>query len=55
VYPAYKFYCQDSGYKPLAKNAFNHRLRELSYENKNVKSGGKQAKNWVGFKLKSEF
>lgn len=55
VYPAYKFYCQDSGYKPLAKNAFNHRLRELNYENKNVKSDGKQAKNWVGFRLKSEF
>ncbi len=24
-------------------------------QNKNVKSDGKQAKNWVGFRLKSEF
>ncbi|WP_449461495.1 primase-like DNA-binding domain-containing protein, partial [Streptococcus suis] len=29
VYPTYKQYCMDSGYKPLAKNSFNQRLVEL--------------------------
>ncbi|WP_438835630.1 phage/plasmid primase, P4 family [Streptococcus pluranimalium] len=55
VYPAYKFYCQDSGYKPLARNSFNQRMRELGYENKNIKSGKNQAKNWIGFQLKGDF
>lgn len=55
VYPEYRQYCIDSGYKPLARNSFNQRLRELNFENKNVKEGGKQVKSWIGFALKSEF
>ena len=55
VYPAYKFYCQDSGYKALARNSFNQRLRELNYENKNMREGYNQVKKWVGFRLKGDF
>ncbi|HEM3635992.1 TPA: DNA primase [Streptococcus suis] len=55
VYPTYRQYCIDSGYKPLARNSFNQRLRELNFENKNVKVGGKSTKSWIGFSLKNEF
>lgn len=55
VYPEYRQYCIDSGYKPLARNSFNQRLQELHFENKNVKVGGKSVRSWVGFTLKSEF
>ena len=55
VYPTYRQYCLDSGYKPLARNSFNQRLRELNYENKNLKIAGKSVKNWIGFGLKNDF
>ncbi|WP_457785714.1 phage/plasmid primase, P4 family [Streptococcus uberis] len=55
VYPAYKNYCMDSGYKPLARNSFVQRLNEMNYENKNSKIAGKTVRAWVGFRLKSEF
>lgn len=55
AYPAYKYYCQDSGYKPLARNSFAQRLNELNYENKNAKIGGKPVRCWVGFRLKNDF
>ena len=55
VYPTYRQYCLDSGYKPLARNSFNQRLKELNYENKNTKDKGKSVKKWVGFQLKNEF
>ncbi|WP_253952670.1 phage/plasmid primase, P4 family, partial [Streptococcus equi] len=55
VYPAYKFYCQDSGYKPLARNSFTQRMNELNFENKNAKMGGKTVRCWIGFRIKGEF
>lgn len=55
VYPAYKQYCVDSGYKPLAKNTFIQRLRELGFEDKLVKIGKKPVRSWVGFKLLDDF
>lgn len=55
VYPEYRQYCIDSGYKPLARNSFNQRLRELHFENKNVREGDKTTKKWIGFALKDEF
>lgn len=55
VYPEYRQYCIDSGYKPLARNSFNQRLRELNFENKSTKEGGKVVKKWVGFALKDDF
>lgn len=55
VYPTYRQYCIDSGYKPLARNSFNQRLRELNFENKSTKEGGKVVKKWVGFSLKDDF
>ncbi len=55
VYPTYRQYCIDSGYKPLARNSFNQRLKELNYENKNTKEKGKSVKKWIGFRLKDEF
>lgn len=55
VYPTYRQYCLDSGYKPLARNSFNQRLREMNFENKNIKTGGKSVKTWLGFSMKNEF
>lgn len=55
VYPTYRQYCLDSGYKPLARNSFNQRLRELNFENKSAKENGKVIKKWVGFSLKNDF
>lgn len=55
VYPTYKQYCIDSGYKPLAKNSFNQRMVELGYENKLIKIGKKPVRSWVGFCLNGDF
>ncbi|HEL2656174.1 TPA: DNA primase, partial [Streptococcus suis] len=55
VYPTYKQYCIDSGYKPLAKNSFNQRMVELGFENKLIKIGKKPVRSWVGFCLNDGF
>jgi len=55
VYTAYRQYCLDSGYKPLARNSFNSRMEELGFERKSAKIGGKVAKVWSGFSLEDEF
>ena len=54
AYTDYRIYCQNSGYKPLSRNSFVDRMKELGYENKAIKVGGKAVKCWVGIKTDSE-
>ncbi|MGL9749516.1 DNA primase family protein [Enterococcus sp. DIV0170] len=48
AYSDYVAYCKGSGYKPVTRNNFVSRMKELGYENKVVKIDGKSAKCWVG-------
>ncbi|HBI1976664.1 TPA: DNA primase, partial [Enterococcus faecalis] len=48
AYSDYVAYCKGSGYKPVTRNNFVSRMKELGYENKVVKIEGKTVKCWVG-------
>jgi putative DNA primase/helicase len=48
AYSDYVAYCKGSGYKPITRNNFVSRMKELGYENKPVKVDGKLVKCWVG-------
>lgn len=48
AYSDYVTYCKGSGYKPMTRNNFVNRMKELGYENKAVKIDGKAVKCWLG-------
>ena len=50
-YGEYTRYCKESGYKPMTRNNLVNRLKEIGYQNKNVKIDGKAVKCWVGIAM----
>ncbi len=54
VYPSYKSFCFNYGFKPVAVSALTKRLTELGYVNKSGRDKGKVSKYWYGFEVKDE-
>lgn len=48
AYSDYVTYCKGSGYKPMTRNNFVNRMKELGFENKPTRVDGKVMKCWQG-------
>lgn len=48
AYSDYVTYCKGSGYKPMTRNNFVNRMKELGFENKPTRVDGKVVKCWQG-------
>lgn len=48
AYDDYVIYCKSSGYKPMTRNNFVSRMKEVGFENKPIRIGGKVVKCWLG-------
>ncbi|MES5415216.1 phage/plasmid primase, P4 family [Enterococcus mundtii] len=48
AYSDYVSYCKGSGYKPMTRNNFVNRMKELGFENKPTRVDGKVVKCWQG-------
>ena len=54
MYANYKYYCEDSGYKPMSRNTFKQRMEELGHENKLAWNGKTSVRVWAGIREKEE-